>query len=277
MANAPKKRPPTNTSGRPPRGPRPVTTDRNLRAGLTAASARLKEVNSPELAAYVDTALAVGAFRIRESEGGDNLTIRLPVTARDHIKKAAADMGVDVNSVVEEGFRRFLAGEFTVPARGWERRGTAQAKANFNARPAELLQKQVAETGTLPMHVAADYLMRVFRTGPYADSNEGAALEPGTARVPQVPRNVREQIRAASGFRASMDIEEGFTKLLAGEIDPVAPVWADTSDMVPFKVRPNDDLFNRVKDLLKDVKGVTPMHVGIAYLLDKYGIDPATS
>lgn len=277
MANAPKKRPPTNTSGRPPRGPRPVTTDRTLRAGLTAASARLKEVNSPELATYVDTVLSVGAFRVRESELGDNLTVRLPITARDHIKKAAADMGVDVTSVVEEGFRQFLAGDFTVPAGTRERRGAAQAKGNLNVRPAELLREQVAETGTLPMHVAAAYLMKVFRTGPYADGYQSEALTPGRERMPQVPRPVRERIREAAGGRASMDIEEGFTKLLAGEIDPVAPVWADTSDMVPFKVRPNDDLFNRVKNLLRDVKGVTPMHVGIAYLLDKYGIDPATS
>ncbi|WP_228994328.1 hypothetical protein [Streptomyces sp. DH8] len=255
-----------------------MTTDRNFRAGLTAASARLKEVNSPELASYVDTALALGAFRIRESGAGDNLSIRLPESARDAIEDAADDMGVaSLGTVVDEGFRRFLAGEFTVEGRTYERRGTAEKKVNLNVRPAALLREQVAATGTSPMHVAADYLMKVFRTGPYAASNEGAALEPGTARIPQVPRNVREQIRAASGFRASMDIEEGFTKLLAGEIDPVAPVWADTSDMVPLKVRPNDDLFDKVKDRLKDVKGVTPMHVGIAYLLDKYGLDPATS
>ncbi|MFH9236005.1 hypothetical protein [Streptomyces globisporus] len=254
-----------------------MTTDRNLRAGLTAASARLKEVNSPELATYVDTVLSVGAFRVRESELGDNLTVRLPITARDRIKQAAADMGIDVTSVVEEGFRQFLAGDFTVQAGTRERRGAAQTKRNLNVRPAEVLQEQVAATGTLPMHVAADYLMKVFRTGPYADDYQGEALAPGRERMPQVPRPVRERIREAAGGRASMDIEEGFTKALAGEIDLVAPVWADTSDMVPFKVRPNDALFDRVKDLLKDVKGVTPMHVGIAYLLDKYGIDPATS
>ncbi|MBD3550917.1 hypothetical protein [Streptomyces sp. SP18CM02] len=255
-----------------------MTTDRNLRAGLTAASARLKEVNSPELAAFIDTALSVGVFRVRESEVSDNLAIRLPESARDAIEDAADDMGVtSLGTVVDEGFRRFLAGEFTVAGRTYERRGTAGKKVNLNVRPAALLREQVAATGTSPMHVAADYLMKVFRTGPYADNYEGAALKPGQARIPQVPRLIREQIREAADGRASMDIEEGFAKLLAGEIDPVAPVWADTSDMVPFKVRPNDDLFNRAKDRLKDVKGVTPMHVGIAYLLDKYGIDPATS
>lgn len=277
MANAPKKRPPTNTSGRPPRGPRPVTTDRNLRAGLTAASARLKEVNSPELATYVDTVLSVGTFRVRESAAGDNLTIRLPITARDHIKQAAADMGVDLTSVVEEGFRQFLAGDFTVRTANRDRRGAAQAKVNLNVRPSEALHTQVAQTGTLPMHVAADYLMKVFRTGPYADNYEGKTLKPGKERIPYVPRHVREQIRAAAGGRASLDIEEAFTKALAGEIALTAPVWADSADMVPFKVRPNDDLFDQVKDLLKDVKGVTPMHVGIAYLLEKYGIDPAAT
>ncbi|MEU1327145.1 hypothetical protein [Streptomyces microflavus] len=251
-----------------------MTTDRNLRAGLTAASARLKEVNSPELATYVDTALALGAFRIRESGTGDSLSIRLPESARDAIEDAADDMGVtSLSTVVDEGFRRFLAGEFTVGGRTYERRGTAEKKVNLNVRPAALLREQVLATGTSPMHVAADYLMRVFETGPYRVGDRAQALEPGSDRNPTVPLPVRERIRAASAGLASVHIEEGFQKFLDGEFTPAAPVWPAGAELVPLRVRPNNALFDQVAA----ATDLRPMQVGIAYLLHKYGIDPTAT
>lgn len=278
MANAPKKRPPSNrTSGRPPRGPRPVPTRRNLPAGLTAASARLREVNSPDLAEHVDEALAVLEGEIFAARKDEKLPIRLPVTARDRIVARAAEANRTVTTDVNEAFTRFLAGGFTLSQPARARRGVAEKKVNLNVRVNKTLMDQVAAQGVLPMHVAADWLMRKYETGPYTPGGYNAPRPVGSVRNPKVPRPVRELIRsrvAEAGKNVTTEIEVGFDRFLAGDFVPTAPVWPVDADMVPFKVSPNNDLFDEVK---ARTEGITPMQIGLAYLLSEYGIDPASA
>ena len=279
MANAPNKRPPNNrTSGRPPRGPRPVPTCRNLRAGLTAASTRLREVNSPDLAEHVDTVLTLSTYELRDALNIDeNLSIRIPVTARDRIVAGAEQAGRTVTADVNDGFTAYLAGAFTPAPPARARRGEAEDKVNLNVRPNDALRQRVADTGVKPMHVAADWLMRTYETGPYTPGADNTVRPVGATRAPQVARPVRELIRsrvAAAGKNVTTEVEEGFTRFLAGEFTPTAPVWPVDADMVPMKVNPNNDLFDEVK---AKAERLTPMQIGLAYLLDKYGIDPGTA
>ncbi|SBU98039.1 hypothetical protein YUMDRAFT_06015 [Streptomyces sp. OspMP-M45] len=279
MANAPNKRPPNNrTSGRPPRGPRPVPTRRNLRAGLTAASARLREVNSPDLAEHVDTVLTLSTYELRDALNVDeNLSIRIPVTARDRIVAGAEQAGRTVTADVNNGFTAYLAGAFTPNPPVRARRGTSEEKVNLNVRPDDALRQRVADTGVKPMHVAADWLMRTYETGPYAPGADTTVRPSGATRAPQVPRPVRDLIRsrvADAGKNVTTEIEAGFDRFLVGEFTATAPVWSADADMVPMKVNPNNDLFDEVK---AKAEGLTPMQIGLAYLLAEYGIDPSTA
>ncbi|MEU5660051.1 hypothetical protein ABZ802_31200 [Streptomyces sp. NPDC047737] len=265
-----------------------MPTRRNLRAGLTAASARLREVNSPELAEHVDTVLALSMYELGAELNEDtNLSIRLPVTARDRIvaaveaaRNAAPENEKNQHSVtasVNEGFTAYLAGTFTPSPPVRARRGVAEEKVNLNVRPDTALREQVENTGVKPMHVASDWLMRRYETGPYTPGAQQAPRAAGSVRMPQVPRPIRELIRtrvADAGKNVNQEIEAAFDQFLAGEFTPTAPVWPKGADMVPFKVSPNNDLFDAVK---AKAEGVTPMQVAIAYLLSEYGIDPASA
>lgn len=282
MANAPKKRPPNPRSDRrSPRGPRPVSTNRELRTGLVAASERLREVNSPDLAAWIDKALAPKgwvALRATDPAGASvpNLPISMDKTVRDQIVAAAQAAGTSVTADVNEGYLGVLAGEYTPRKPVRARYGAAAEKANLNVTPARSLMQRVEEaTGMSAANVAADYLMHKYGLGPYAADSAETPPAPGAVRNPQVPRTVRDEIRArakAADRMVTDDVNEGFQKYLAGKFTPEAPVWSDTSDMVNLKMNPNDDLHLQVAS----AKGLRPAQVAIAYLLHKYGIDPGT-
>ncbi|WP_404974817.1 hypothetical protein [[Kitasatospora] papulosa] len=265
-----------------------MPTRNNLRAGLTAASARLREVNSPDLAEHVDTVLALSMYELGSALNVDeNLSIRIPTTARDRIvaaveaaKQAAPQDEKEQHSVtadVNEGFTAYLAGEFTPSPPVRARRGTAEEKVTLNVRPDEALRQQVEDTGVKPMHVAMDWLMRKYETGPYTPGATNTVRPAGSVRIPQVPRPVRDLIRARvadAGKNVNTEIEEAFTRFLAGDFTPVAPAWPKGADMVPFKVSPNNDLFDEVK---ARGEGLTPMQVAMAFLLAEYDIAPDTA
>ena len=249
-----------------------MTTSRKpraeLRADLVAAAERLREVDSPQLAEAVDTVLTFSALQPYQERSEPNLTIRMPETSRDRIVAGAKRDRVSVESIVNEGFQAFLDGKFTPPPPTRDRKGTASKKVNLNVRPQPELMERVAKSGLKPMHVAADYLQRKYKAGPYADDAQAVALEPGQVRIPQVPRRIREQLRQAAGSQVSIDIDEGFQRYLAGQFTPRPPVWSKDDDLVPMKVYPNDDLFARVAE----EGSRRPMQVALAYLLNKYGI-----
>ncbi|WP_331763214.1 hypothetical protein OG571_47660 (plasmid) [Streptomyces sp. NBC_01369] len=259
-----------------------MPTNRELRTGLVAASDRLREVNSPDLAAWVDAVLAPrgwAALRATDPDGtaGPNLSVMLDRLARDQIVAAAEAAGTSVTDTVNEGYRSFLAGEYTPRKPVRARYGASAERVNLNVTPVLSLRQQVEEAaGMSAAHVAADYLMRTYKAGPYAGDSAEAPPATGTVRNPQVPRAVRDQIRArakAAGRMVTDDVNEGFQQYLAGEFTPDAPVWSDTSDVVNLRINPNDDLYVQVAS----AKGLRPLQIAIAYLLHKYDVDLGAS
>ncbi|WP_406740736.1 hypothetical protein [Streptomyces atratus] len=259
-----------------------MPTNRDLRAQLAAASDRLREVNSPDLAAWIDKVLAPrgwAALRATDPDGaaGPNLSVFMDKAARDQIMAAAKAARTSVTADVNEGYLSVLAGEYTPRKPVRARYGASVERVNLNVTPALSLRQRVEEeSGMSAAHVAADYLMRKYKAGPYAANYAADSLQPGAVCNPQVPRAVRDEIRsraAAAGNKVTDDVNEGFQKYLDDEFTPDALAWTDTSDMVNLRMNPNDDLH----DKLRAVKGIRPLQVAIAYLLHKYDVDPGAA
>ncbi|MGW7398111.1 hypothetical protein ACWGH7_16620 [Streptomyces cyaneofuscatus] len=263
-----------------------MPTNRSLRTQLQAAASLLHDGGdpNPELARAVKQVLLPGGWKeLRDTDevGKDtNMPIRIEQRYRDAVTKRAADQRVTITSLVNEGFERYLAGKFTPRPRVQGRRATGETVVNLNVRPNAALHGQVRESGVLPMHVAHDYLLFRFKVGPYAEGYT-EPLPSGSDRVPQVPRAVRDLIRdkaAAAGRLVHADMNEGFQRYLDGEFRPVAPEWPAGVEMAPLKVRPNNDLFDEVKVAARSASPeLRPMQIGLAYVLEKYGIDPAAT
>ncbi len=66
-----------------------------------------------------------------------------------------------------------------------------------------------------------------------------------------------------------------FNTDLAGEFTPIVPEWPKNAEMAILKVRPNNDLFDQVKVAARSKSPeLRPIQIGLAYVMDKYGIDP---
>lgn len=238
----------------------------------TGAPARLAE--AVEEATTLDGAKALlSAIQLQRKLDGEvdqNMNVWLAESVRDLLKLKSPNLTRDVN----EGFQKYLANEFEPVDRPRQR--LTEAKVSLNVRPKDALRLQVAETAA-PSWVAGEYLMFKYELGPYAPSAEGEPLPRGAQRAPEVPRAVRDAIQQAAdaaGRWVVDDVDEGFTKFLAGEFTPAVPVWTPEQkrDVAKLSVFPNDDLFERVK---AEAKPLRPMQVAIAYLIEKYGIDAA--
>lgn len=160
--------------------------DTSLRSQLTAAAARLREVDSPDLAEAVELVLApTGWGRLRRSapsvsgsgageELAPNLPIYMPKTLRDEIKAgvAKAPGNVTLSSEAEKALKAFVAGEFVPGKPERAARGTGGEKVNLNVRVDAELRKQAedfgadnaAEFGWAPRasHVIAAWLIGKF-------------------------------------------------------------------------------------------------------------------
>lgn len=238
----------------------------------TGAPAHLTE--AVEQATTVDGAMALlNAIQLQRKLDGEidsNMNFWVAKSVRDELKSKSPNITRDAN----EAFEKYLAGEFEPVDRPRQR--LSEEKVAVNVRPKDALRLQVAESAA-PSWVVAEYVTFKYELGPYAPSGEGEPLPRGAQRAPEVPRAVRDAIQAAAeeaGRWVVDDVDEGFAKFLAGEFTPVVPVWtaAQKEDVAKLSVFPNDDLFERVKVAAKPVR---PMQVAIAYLIDKYGIDPA--
>lgn len=150
-----------------------------LRAQLVAASDRLRDVDSPQLADAVDALLAPGAWGLlRKSDptsdsGPRNFSIAMTHSEKDRIKACAAASGDELVDRVNEGFRLFLTGEFLPGKPTRAARGTAPTQASLNVRADEKLREKVAvhcerlvaELGwkPSPSGVARAYLRGIYR------------------------------------------------------------------------------------------------------------------
>ncbi|MFD7867983.1 hypothetical protein [Streptomyces sp. NPDC059783] len=256
-----------------------MPTNRDLRSQVAAASRRLREVDSPTLAEAIDHLLAPrGWVALRDTDpdgaSGPTLTVLLTKEVRDQIVAAAAEAGVTVTDEVNDGYRKVVSGEYTPRKPARARYGAAEEKVTISITPSLSLRQQAEEqTGVSARHIAADYLMHRFSVGPYAPSGTDP-LPPGATRNPQVPRTIRDLIRARAkdaGRKVTDDVNDGFQAFLDGTFVPVAPVWSDTEDLVNLRMTPTDDLYEQVRDAGE----LRPLTVAVAYLLDKYDIDPA--
>lgn len=121
-----------------------------LREELAAASARLRDVGSPQLASAVDAILAPGAWGLlRNSDptsdsGPRNFPIATTHAEKNQIKASAAAAGDPLVDRVNEGLRLFLSGEFLPEKPIRAARGTAAAPAVLNVRADEHLRDRAA-------------------------------------------------------------------------------------------------------------------------------------
>lgn len=272
---------------------RSIPNTPSIRSALAEGSGRLRrkqplsEAEALELAGAIDRALAPGGWAflqytdpMKTAGGNAPLAVDLLKTIHEEIVAAveADPEAPSVTAKVNEGFNRFLSGEFVLPE-GSKRADSlvvkGQARSMLNVSPMGALTREVAARGVKPARVASHYLMSCYALGPYAPDAR-TSLPSGSERMPMVPRVVREAIRTEAertGWRADDVINEGFQKFLDGDFVPQAPVWTEEgkANLVPFKVRPNDDLFQRVAVKAKAM-GLRPMQVAVDYLLDEFEI-----
>lgn len=179
MANAPTHPPNrSHNGGSPPKGPRRMTrhhlTAAETRERLTALSGHLKEPSpetkqpytDAEFAEAVDAVLAPRGSELlrRSTSSGPRINMALYMAstvkaaleakARAEAKAEAKETGTDprppytvLGEVVDEGFERFLRGEFTPerPLKKPRGKGPEITKGNLNARADQALRDRVRE------------------------------------------------------------------------------------------------------------------------------------
>lgn len=259
-----------------------MATRPTLRAELAAAADRLRPA-APDLAAAVDTVIApngwaaLRATDVTADEGmGPSMSILIGKALKEEIEAKAKAAGNVLNHDVNEGFARFLAGSFTPRPQGKARPGAGQENVTLSVRPKKSLRDQVKARGEKPSTLAKEYLMHKYEVGHYAPGHDGEQRPRGATRNPQMPRDLRDRVRAAQQTAENTvtdDVEEGLAAYLDGTFAPVAPVWSQEQlgDMVSIKMNPNDDLFEQATEKGKADR-LRPAQVALAYLLHKYGI-----
>lgn len=119
---------------------------RPLRDRLLTAAQHLEDAGHPESAADVRAVAAPGGWTLlrakdtSEASSGTNLALTIDRTLRDALKVKADEFGVTLSSVVEDGFRKVLAGEWVPPKLA---RSTTAQKVVLNVRVSDSLRKQV--------------------------------------------------------------------------------------------------------------------------------------
>lgn len=210
-----KRPPSLRSDRRPPRGPRPVPTkDSELRPRLTAAAtvlremsevdledtAKLREIKQADLADLADAIDSIlvpnGYGRLRRSDPTTNesldrnLGIYMPREWRTQIQERAKkeydrqwraqvpEPGAKKRSIkddMNEGFEKYLAGEFEPIADKLSPHGSADDTAMLNARPRNDLREAVTKKGVHAASlVAGAYLMSKYKVGPYAPQKKAA-------------------------------------------------------------------------------------------------------
>jgi hypothetical protein len=148
-----------------------------VRARLTVAADRLAERGDKDLAEAVHAVLDTRGWELLKpptSTGGGNPNVALFMSksVKKTLEESAAEAGREAGKkpltvlaeVVNEGWQKFLDGEFepVPPARAG--RGKAPEKENLNIRPDGSLRKQVTEaalergTGLTAGQIAMSYL-----------------------------------------------------------------------------------------------------------------------
>ncbi|WP_045562717.1 hypothetical protein [Streptomyces sp. FxanaA7] len=127
----------------------PRLTPDVIRARLTVAADRLAERGDTDLAEAVRAVMQPRGWELLKpatfSSGNRNLGLWMDKAAKERIEQAARDRGESLADVVNEGYRKFLAGDFVPAPLARAPRGSAPEKANLNVRPDNTLREQVEE------------------------------------------------------------------------------------------------------------------------------------
>jgi hypothetical protein len=166
--------------------------DKRHHANLIQAAETLREVGKPKLAESIDFVLGPKGngftTRLRQDLAGTelartpNLPIRMLKSDRDVIQQTKS---ASLTSILNDGFRRFLAGEFEVRKEPRRRVSESNPTLVLNAAPDGELHADVArrcrelkEAGQRPVlavsNVAAAILYDHFSLGAYAPDGEAA-------------------------------------------------------------------------------------------------------
>ncbi|MEW1565802.1 hypothetical protein AB0454_22785 [Streptomyces sp. NPDC093509] len=124
-----------------------------MRDRLLTAAQHLEDAGHTESAADVRAVVAPGGWTLlrasdpKEASGGTNLPLTINRVLRDQLKAKADEFGVTLGSVVADGFRKVLAGEWTPPQLV---RTTAPEKVVLNVRVDGSLRAEInAQTAQL--------------------------------------------------------------------------------------------------------------------------------
>ncbi|MGA5670110.1 hypothetical protein ACPCTG_32095 [Streptomyces pseudogriseolus] len=117
-----------------------------MRDRLLTAAQRLEDAGHPDSAADVRAVAAPGGWTMlrakddAEKSAGTNLALTIDRDLRDQLKAKADEFGVTLGSVVADGFRRVVAGEWLPPKLA---RSSTANKTVLNVRVNDGLRKQI--------------------------------------------------------------------------------------------------------------------------------------
>ncbi|MGP3738008.1 hypothetical protein ACTWJ9_33400 (plasmid) [Streptomyces sp. GDS52] len=118
---------------------------RPMRDRLLTAAQHLEDAGHPDSAADVRAVAAPGGWTLlrtkdtSERTPGTNLPLTIDRDLRDALKAKADEFGVTLSSVVEDGFRKVVAGEWLPPKLA----RSSASKVVLNVRVDDSLRKQV--------------------------------------------------------------------------------------------------------------------------------------
>lgn len=166
-----------------------------VRARLTVLADRLHTGGDKDLAEAVDAVLAPRGWELlrkpeKPTAADRNMAIAMNKTVKEAIYRMAEEAGENLARVVEEGFRQFIAGEFTPSKPLRSVRGSQTAKENLNIRPSDQLRDEVQalcparsqELGwqVTPGLVAAAWLYEEYGI---TDDDQRGVITPGDSTV----------------------------------------------------------------------------------------------
>jgi hypothetical protein len=133
---------------------RPRITADTARARLTAAAETLRTSRTKahkDAAEAIDAVLAPGGWRLLRPKDagttGTNLALGMDQGLKAALVAAAEERNAVLSEDVSEGFRRFLAGQWTPdkPRRATRNSGATTSRTNLNVRPDGELRERVRE------------------------------------------------------------------------------------------------------------------------------------
>ncbi|WP_328545434.1 hypothetical protein [Streptomyces europaeiscabiei] len=158
----------------------PRLTPEVIRARLTVAADRLAERGDADLAEAVRAVMEPRGWQLLKppatTTGNRNLGLWMDKAAKERIEQAAKEAGESLAEVVNDGYRKFLAGEFVPAPLARAPRGGAPTKENLNVRPDNTLREDVekaaaAKSEELGYQVSASRVAMAYLFSEYGEED----------------------------------------------------------------------------------------------------------